>query len=83
LSDIEARIEELRAERGHRQALAARADVTQDVRERRITLDVSQKPALLFEALHAVTGSRPLRLGPQAQHAVLDDARRGVAVPLP
>jgi recombinase/recombinase-like zinc beta ribbon protein len=51
---IEARIKELRAERGRRQVLAARAEVTEDVRQRWSGLDLSQKRALLFESLHAV-----------------------------
>ncbi|MFI1950692.1 recombinase family protein [Streptomyces xinghaiensis] len=51
---IETRIKELRAERGRRQVIAARADAIEDVRKRWERLELSQKRALLFEALHAV-----------------------------
>ncbi|GAA3849088.1 recombinase family protein [Streptomyces sedi] len=51
---IEAQLKELRAERHRRQAMAARAGETEDVRKRWKGLHVSQRRALIFEALHAV-----------------------------
>ncbi|OAR24518.1 hypothetical protein A8W25_19185 [Streptomyces sp. ERV7] len=54
LKRLEARIKELRGERGRRELLAARADRGEDVRERWGGLHLSQRRALLFECLHAV-----------------------------
>ncbi|MGP4112515.1 recombinase family protein [Streptomyces sp. 4N509B] len=52
---IETQLKELRAEKARWEARAARAEATGgDVRERWSTMHLSQKRALLFEALHAV-----------------------------